>query len=78
MERGHVAAITCLAGDCGAATEIETYGGLTAYQMASESACTNSKEMVAELKRLGATQLTVDMEEDDEDEDISDGDEGAC
>lgn len=79
VERGHVQAITCLIAECKVNTEVETYGGLTPYQMASESACSNSKEMVEELSRLGATQLPVSMDEDDEDEeDISDEEEGNC
>ncbi|CAL8090513.1 unnamed protein product [Orchesella dallaii] len=78
VERGHLQAITCLVAECGVSTETETYGGLTAYQMASESACSNSTEMVQELSRLGAIPLTVPMDEDEEDdEDISEneGDE---
>lgn len=78
MERGHVKAITCLVDECGAHTELETYGGLTAYQMASESVCGNAKDMVKELTRLGAIPLTVPMDEDEEDDESSEeeGDDG--
>ncbi|ODN05603.1 NF-kappa-B inhibitor cactus [Orchesella cincta] len=76
VERGHLQAITCLVAECGAKTEMETYGGLTAYQMASESACSNSKEMITELSRLGAIPLTVPMDEDEEDDEDISADEG--
>jgi ankyrin only family protein len=67
VERGHVGALRCLVSECGCNLEIETYGGLTAYQMASE---TNNSQISQELLRMGAVPHPNRMDESDSDSDV--------
>jgi len=61
VEKNHTRAVHCLINDCKSNLEVETYGGFTPYQLASES---NAK-LARDLIQMGAIPHEIHMDDSD-------------